>query len=109
MKLSIFLILHDIGIAVIMFLLGWGFYRSDGKAAKFLTGYNMRSEEDRKTHDEELYMCKNYGKRMLIMGIPFVIGAIIDIFKSGVGCTFAWITWIFLFVLLIIKRYQLEG
>lgn len=109
MTIFIFLILHDIGIAVIMFLLGWSFYRSDGKAAKFLTGYNMRSEVDRKTHDEELYMCKNYGKRMMIMAIPFVIGAIIDFFKSGVGCTFAWTIWIFMLVLLIIKRYQLEG
>ncbi|WMJ86044.1 DUF3784 domain-containing protein [Anaerocolumna sp. MB42-C2] len=105
--MSLFLILLDIGIAIIMFLLGWSFYRSNGKASKFLTGYNMRS--DRKTHEEEMYMCKNYGIRMMIMAVPFVIGAVIDFFKSGVGCTFAWIVWIILFVLLLIKRYQLES
>lgn len=107
--MTMFLILVDIVTAIIMFLLGWSFYRSNGKASMFLTGYNMRSEKDRKAHDEEVHMCKNYGIRMMIMAIPFIIGAVIDFFKGGTGCTFAWIVWIILFVLLLIKRYQMEG
>jgi hypothetical protein len=92
-----------------MFLLGWSFYRSNGKASMFLTGYNMRSEKDRKTHEEEVYMCKNYGIRMMIMAVPFVIGAGIDFYKSGAGCTLAWIVWIILFVLFLLKRIKVEG
>ncbi len=107
--MTMFLILYDIGIAMIMFLMGWGFYQSNGKASKFLTGYNMRSEKDRKTHLEEVYMCKNYGMRMMIMAIPFVIGAAIDFFKVGIGCTLAWIAWVILFILLLIKRNKLEN
>ena len=109
MTMTIIMILVDISTAIIMFLMGWGFYRSNGKASMFLTGYNMRSEKERKTHDEEVSMCKNYGMRMMIMAAPFIIGAVIDFYKGGAGCTFAWIVWTILFVLLVIKRYQLEG
>jgi hypothetical protein len=106
--MTMFLILFDIGMAIIMFLLGWSFYRSNGKASMFLTGYNMRSKKDRKTQEEEVNMCKNYGIRMMLMAVPFVIGAGIDLFKSGAGCTFAWIVWIILFVLLLLKRSKVE-
>lgn len=37
----------------------------------------MNSAEERKEHDEKK-MCKDYGKRMLLCPIPFVIGAVID-------------------------------
>lgn len=37
----------DLLVAVLMFLLGLYFYKSNGKAANFLTGYNMRSDEER--------------------------------------------------------------
>lgn len=53
------------------------FYRSNGKAVNFLTGYNMKSAEERKKYDEKK-MCKDYGKRMMLWPIPFFIGAVID-------------------------------
>lgn len=37
-----------------MLLFGIWFYRSDGKAAKFLSGYNMKPEDERKKHDEKV-------------------------------------------------------
>ena len=64
-------------MAVIMFLFGM-YMKSEGKVAKFLSGYNMKSADERKKYDENA-MCKAYGKRMMFMSVPFIIGIIIDI------------------------------
>ena len=72
-------------MAVIMFLFGMWFYKSEGKATKFLSGYNMKSADERKKYDENA-MCKAYGKRMMFMSVPFIIGIIIDIQYQGIGC-----------------------
>ena len=45
-----------------MALFGIYFYKSKGKAARFLSGYNMKSEDERKKYDENA-MCKAYGKK----------------------------------------------
>lgn len=105
--MKIFLVFYDLSIALIMYLLGRYFYNSRGKACNLLTGYNMRSEEERKKFDEEA-MCRCYGKRMMIMAVPFICGMIIDIFKAGIGCALAWGVWIILFVLLLIQRAKIE-
>ena len=44
-----FYIVFDFMMAVIMFLFGMWFYKSEGKAAKFLSGYNMKSADERNT------------------------------------------------------------
>ena len=41
-------IIFDFAMAVIMLLFGIWFYRSKGQASKFLSGYNMKSAEERK-------------------------------------------------------------
>ena len=66
-----FYIVLDLVMGVIMFLFGMLFYRSEGKAAKFLSGYNMKSADERKKYDENA-MCKAYGKRMMFMSVPFI-------------------------------------
>ena len=45
-------IIFDFAMAVIMLLFGIWFYRSKGQASKFLSGYNMKSAEERKKYDE---------------------------------------------------------
>ena len=65
-----FYIVFNFAMAVIMFLFGIWFYRSKGQASNFLSGYNMKSAEERKKYDENA-MCKAYGKRMMFMSIPF--------------------------------------
>ena len=45
-------IVFDFMMAVIMFLFGMWFYKSEGKAANFLSGYNMKSADERKKYDE---------------------------------------------------------
>jgi len=56
--------IFDFCMAAIMLLFGIWFYKSGGKAADYLSGYNMRSADERRKYDEDA-MCKAYGKRML--------------------------------------------
>ena len=103
----VFYVLFDIGMAAIMFAMGISFYQSNGKAASFLSGYNIRSVQERKKHDEK-QMCMDYGKRMMYMGMPFLFGTVIDIWFTGVGCLVAWGLWLVMFVLLLIERHKRE-
>ena len=100
-------VIFDLGMAVIMFLFGICFVKSNGKAAAFLSGYNMKSKEERKQYDEK-EMCRVYGNRMMWMALPFVAGAAIDFLYSGVGCLAAWVIWTVQFVLLIKERKKRE-
>ena len=102
-----FYIVFDFAMAVIMFLFGIYFYKSKGKAARFLSGYNMKSEDERKKYDENA-MCKAYGKRMIVMSLPFIVGIIIDTQYQGIGCLIAWVVWTVMFVLLLVDRHQRE-
>ena len=90
-----------------MFLFGIWFYKSDGKAANFLSGYNMKSKDERKKYDEKT-MCKAYGKRMISMSLPFILGIIIDIQYQGIGCLIAWVAWIVMLILLLVDRHKRE-
>ena len=100
-----FYIIFDFAMAVIMLLFGIWFYRSKGQASKFLSGYNMKSAEERKKYDENA-MCKAYGKRMMFMSIPFIAGMIIDIWHIGL---IAWVIWFVMFILLLMDRHKREG
>ena len=53
-------------------------------------------------------MCKAYGKRMMFMSVPFIIGIIIDIQYQGIGSWIAWGIWLIMFVLLLIDRHKRE-
>lgn len=100
-------IMMDIMMAVIFLLMGLAFYRSKGRAADYLTGYNMRSEEERRQYNEN-ELCKAFGKRVMFMAVPFLPGAMLDYIHAGVGTVIAWSIWIVLFVLLLIERYRRE-
>ena len=102
-----FYIVFDLLMSVVMLLFGIWFYRSDGKAAKFLSGYNMKPEDERKKHDEKS-MCQAYGKRILLMALPFAVGIIIDIQYPGTGCLLAWVIWFVMFILLLMERHKRE-
>ena len=101
-------IIFDFAMAVIMLLFGIWFYRSKGQASNFLSGYNMKSAEERKKYDENA-MCKAYGKRMMLMSLPFIAGMIIDIWYIGSGCLIAWAIWFVMFILLLIDRHKRES
>ncbi len=103
-----FYIGFDLVMAVLMFLFGMWFYKSEGKAAKFLSGYNLKSASERKKYDENA-MCKAYGKRMIVMSVPFIIGMVLDIKHQGIGCLIGWGIWFIMFVLLLIDRHKREN
>ena len=94
-----FYIVFNFAMAVIMFLFGIWFYRSKGQASKFLSGYNMKSAEERKKH----------GKRMIFMSIPFIAGMIIGIWYPEIGCLIAWAIWFVMFIQLLIDRHKRES
>ena len=102
-----FYIIFDFTMAVIMLSFGIWFYRSNGSAVRFLSGYNMKSEDERKKFDENA-MCKAYGKRMIVMALPFILGIIIDTQYQGVGCLIAWSAWIVMLILLLVDRHKRE-
>ena len=103
-RYTMFFIIFDLGMAICFFAFGLWFYKSGGSASNYLTGYNQKSND--RMDDKE--MCKIYGKRMMCWGIPFSVGAIIDAFTAGIGCTLAWIVWISLFIWHIIDRRKRE-
>lgn len=102
-----YLIIFDLGMAITFYIIGLTFYKSNGKAANYITGYNMKNEAERKQFDE-IHMCKIYGKRMKYWAIPFIIGAFVDNFINGVGCTIACIIWVVMFVYHMIDRTKRE-
>ena len=61
-------IIFDFAMAVIMLLFGIWFYRSKGQASNFLSGYNMKSAEERKKYDEKK-LCRTMGVGMSIIAI----------------------------------------
>ena len=93
-------IILDLVMAAIFFLIGFLFYRSNGKAANFLTGYNMKSAEERKKYDEK--------KMWMLWSIPFFIGAVIDFIFPIKGTLIAWVIWSGMFILLLIERHKRE-
>ena len=100
-------IIFDLCMAVIMLIFGVLFYKSNGKAAKFLSGYHMRSEDEQKKYNEN-EMCMAYGKRMLFMSLPFFIGMAIDFEFTGIGCLISWSIWLVMFSLLLVDRRKRE-
>lgn len=105
---NIILIAIDILMAISMLLLGLFFFRSKGKAADFLAGYNTKRAAERRMFDEKS-MCREYGKFMMLMSIPFILGAVIDFLVPVLGCALAWAAWIILLVILMVKRVKKEG
>lgn len=99
--------IFDVCMAVLMFVFGFLFYKSNGKAANYLSGYNTKTKEEREKYDE-IGMCKDYGKRLMYMALPFLLGAVIDLRWAGRGLVIALGLWSVLFVLLIRERYKRE-
>lgn len=102
-----FPLLMDLPMGLISLLLGLYFFRSNGKAASLLFGYNTKSVKEREKFDEK-EMCRCYGKKMIIMGIVFLFAVVIDLIQPGLGCTLAWCIWTVLFILLLRDRARRE-
>lgn len=106
--MKLYYILFDLMMAILFFLIGISFYKSNGKVANFLTGYNMKSIDERKKYNEDT-LCKDYGKKMMLWAIPFLIGIGIDIYSPGKGVFIASILWVIMLIQLLIERHQREN
>jgi hypothetical protein len=82
-------VLIDLIIALSMGAIGVGFLKSDGGACRFLSGYNMKSPEERAQYDEAR-MCRDYGRVITRWALFFVLGAMADLFVPfwGISCAF---------------------
>lgn len=77
----------DACIALVLFFIGFAIFRSDGKAARYIAGYNTKSDPERLQYDEPR-LCADYGRRIMLFSLPFFLGAIIDFFFPLLGlCT----------------------
>nr|WP_294583288.1 DUF3784 domain-containing protein [uncultured Anaerotignum sp.] len=101
------IIWFDLLMMVVLFFMGLCFYRSNGKGANLLSGYNMKSQEERRRFDEP-QMCRIYGRKMMQMAVPFFFGAVIDLILPGRGCLLAWIVFVVLFARLLRLRRKME-
>jgi len=84
----------DLLIAVIFIVMGVLFIKSNGKGCNFISGYNLKTEEERKNYDE-VKICKYVGKTILVWAVFFIIGALVDCFYKGIGIMLAF----FLFII----------
>lgn len=78
MGVKLFSIIFELIMMFIFMLIGYYFYSSNGKATKYLTGFNMRKEEEKKKVDE-VKITKEYGFILMMMALPFILGMFIDI------------------------------
>ena len=82
-------VLIDLILVLSLGAMGVGFLKSDGKACRFLSGYNMKTPEERAQYDEAR-ICRDYGLLIIRWALFFVLGAIADLFFPfwGMGCAF---------------------
>lgn len=97
----------DLMMILTFFITGILFYNSNGKAVNYLAGYNMKTREEREKYNEN-EMCKEYGKRIMLMAVPFIAGYVVDYNFLGFGTVIAWAVWIVMFIFLLAKRNKLE-
>lgn len=100
----LYVVAFDLLMAISFFVLGVYFFKSNGGAIKYLTGYTKTI----KSKDYEACLCREYGKKIITWSIVFVAGACLDIFYTGIGCLLAWIIWIILFIILLVERTKKE-
>lgn len=107
-SLEAVLLMMNAGMALIFALIGYAFIKSNGKASKFIAGYNTKSEIERQQFDE-IKLCNDFGKRIIIWAVCFVLGFVVDFFFVGFGTVFAWILWTILFIWHVVDISKNEG
>ena len=88
MEVKLICISIDMIMAIIFVIMGAIFIKSKGNACDFIAGYNMKSQGERKKYNE-IKICNSFGKANMSWSIYFIVGAIVDYFKPGVGIKIA--------------------
>ena len=106
--MKMILLLLDVGMAAVLFIMGYAFFKSNGKANRFIAGYNTKSPSERQDFDE-IKLCRDYGKRMMLWAVIFTAGFILDCFFAGLGSILAWAFWIILLIRHVIDMSKNES
>ena len=96
-SLKDFLIPFDALMAAIFVLTGYGFWRSDGRAARYIAGFNSKSEAEQRQYDTGR-LCADFGRRMVLWSLCFIVGSAVDCFFPGIGSALAWGIWLVLLI-----------
>ena len=96
-SLKDFLIPFDALMAAIFVLTGYGFWRSDGRAARYIAGVNRKSEAEQRQYDTGR-LCADFGRRMVLWSLCFIVGSAVDCFFPGIGSALAWGIWLVLLI-----------
>lgn len=80
MGVRAYFLLFDGGMAALFLFMGYLFYKSQGRASRYIAGYNTK----RQLYDEAA-LCRCYGRRIMLWSICFVVGFIIDSIILGIG------------------------
>jgi hypothetical protein len=99
-QLSVLLL--DIGLALIFQVMGIYFIRSKGKGVKYIAGFNFKPTTEQSKYNLR-DICIDTGVELILYGILFMIGGIIDLFFTGWGITVASIG---LVILVFVSVYQ---
>jgi hypothetical protein len=97
-KVQIIIILLEIGLALILQVMGISFIRSKGKGVKFIAGFNNKSEKEQSEYNLR-DICIDFGVQLVLYGILYIGGGVIDLFFTGVGISLATVGFmVFVFV-----------
>jgi ABC-type multidrug transport system fused ATPase/permease subunit len=96
------ILLMDIGLALILQAMGIYFIRSNGKGVKFIAGFNSKSETEQSAYNLR-DICVDFGVKIVLYGILYTIGGIIDLFFIGWGISIASVGFM---VLVFVNVYQ---
>ena len=92
-----FFSIFDFLLGIAFVVIGGIFFNSNGRASKYIAGYNVKNEDERKNFDE-VKLCKTYGKRMMFWSIPYFAGCMIDFKFEGIGMAIEFILFIILLI-----------
>ena len=104
---KIIFICLDMIMVLIFLLLAFFFFKYPSKAIKFVAGYNLKSLDDRKLYDE-VRICHDISKILLCYTLLFVIGAVIDFFTGWIGYCIAWVLFVVLLIMNIVRNRNFD-
>jgi ABC-type multidrug transport system fused ATPase/permease subunit len=96
------LLLIDLGLALILQVMGVYFIQSKGKGAKYIAGFNSKSKEEQSAYHLR-DICVDFGIRFVLYGVLYTVGGVIDLFFTGWGMTIASVVFM---ILVFVNVYQ---
>ncbi|MDR0948543.1 MAG: DUF3784 domain-containing protein [Lachnospiraceae bacterium] len=87
-EVQFIILLLDIGLALILQIMGLCFIRSKGKGVKFIAGFNNKSEKEQSEYNLR-DICIDFGMQLILYGTLFTGGVVIDLFFTGGGISLA--------------------